>query len=380
MNPTLSAAGLGVLMALAVPAQAEDPSCWVYFGTSDVDASRGIYVSRLDQQTGALSPANRVADKSDSVFLAFSPDHSRVYGLADIPRPGLKPLGAIETYAVDPATGRLSNIGERVSDGPEACHISVDPSGRCVLAANYNGHYVEVFPIQADTTVGPRTCLIRHSGTGPNAARQQEAHPHSANVDPADRFAVIADLGLDRLYVYRLDAAKGTLSPNDPPFASVGPGAGPRHFAFHPDGMHAFVINEMGGSITALNWDGRTGVLTPYSTVSILPEGFHGTNTCAEVVVGKGGNFVYGSNRGDDSIVVLAFDSTTGKLTFVQRMADGIKTPRNFAIDPSGKWLVCGNLTANSANVYRIDPGTGRLALAGTVQVPQPLCVRFLQM
>lgn len=379
MHPTLAAAGLGVLMGFTAPAFADDPCCWVYFGTSATDSSRGIYVAKLDQQTGELSPARRAADKSDSVFMAFSPDHRRVYSLAEVPGPGPKPLGAVETYATDPATGSLASVGERVSDGPEGCHISVDPSGRCILVSNYNGHYIEVFPILADSTVGARTCLIRHSGSGPNPARQQEAHPHSANVDPTGRFAVVADLGLDRLFVYRFDAEGGTLSPNDPPFARVPPGAGPRHFAFHPDGRHAFVINEMGGSITALNWDSERGILTPYQTVSILPDGFHGVNTSAEVVVGKAGNVVYGSNRGDDSIVVLKFDPASGALTFVQRMADGIKTPRNYAIDPSGKWLVCGNLTANTANVYRIESGTGRLALAGTIDVPQPLCIRFLQ-
>jgi 6-phosphogluconolactonase len=379
MNPTLAAAGLGVVLALTPSSQAQDPFCWVYFGTSATDANRGIYVSKLDEQTGELSPAQRVADKSDSVFMAFSPDHRRIYSLAEVPGPGTTLLEAIETNAVDPATGRLASLGERVSDGPEGCHITVDPSGRCVIVSNYKGHYIEVFPISADTTVGARTCLIRHLGSGPNHDRQQEAHPHSTNVDPTGRFAIVADLGLDRLFVYRLDAGNGVLSPNDPPFATIAPGAGPRHFAFHPDGRHAFVINEMGGSITAMNWDSEKGVLTPYQTISILPSGFNGVNTSAEVVVGSGGKVVYGSNRGDDSIVVLAFDPASGVLTFVQRVTDGIKTPRNYAIDPSGKWLVCGNLTANSAGVYRIEAGTGRLALAGTIQVPQPLCVRFVQ-
>jgi 6-phosphogluconolactonase len=380
MHPTLAAAGFGVLLGFAVSAHADDPTSWVYFGTSSIDADRGIYLSKLDQQTGSLSPAERVADKSDSVFMAFSPDHRHLYSLADIPRPGLKALEAIEAYSVNPATGNLTNIGERVSDGPEGCHISVDPSGRCIVATNYFAHYIEVFPILADSTVGPRTCLVRHKGKGPNAVRQEAAHPHSTNFDPTGRFAIVADLGLDRLFVYRLNAEQGTLSPNEPAFATLAPGVGPRHFAFHPDGRHAFVIDEMGGSITALNWDSEKGTLAPYQAISILPNGFRGNNTSAEVVVGKSGKFVYGSNRGDESIVVLAFDPETGALTFVQRMGDGIRTPRNYAIDPSGKWLVCGNMTANTASIYRIDQITGRLTFSSTIQVPQPLCVRFLQM
>lgn len=379
MHPTLLAAGFGALLALAPAARAGDASCWVYFGTSATDARRGIYLSRLDQESGALSAAVRVADKPDSVFFAFSLDKRHLYSLAEVPGPWGRPAEAIETYAVDAATGRLTGVGEQVAGGPESCHISVDPSGRCVLTANYDGHYVEVFPVLADSTVGPRSCIVRHKGSGPNRSRQESAHPHSINVDPSGRFAVVADLGLDRLFVYRLDAAKGSLSPNDPPYVRVAPGAGPRHFAFHPDGRHAFVINEMEGSITTFNWDGARGVLTACETVPILKKDYVGLNRSAEVVVGGSGRFVYGSNRGDDSIVVQAFDPATGTLTFVQRMADGVRVPRNYAIDPSGGWLVCANLKADTATLYRVDTETGRLTLTGTIEVPEPLCVRFLQ-
>jgi 6-phosphogluconolactonase len=366
-------------MAAGSAVRAGDASCWVYFGTSATDARRGIYLSKLDQDSGSLSPAVRVAEKPDSVFLAFAPDKRHVYSLAEAPGPGGGPVEAIETYAVDAATGRLTGAGERIAGGPESCHISVDPSGRCVLTANYSGHYAEVFPILADSTVGERSCIVRHSGSGPDRSRQESAHPHSINPDPSGRFAIVADLGLDKLFVYRLDASRGIISPNDPPFARVAPGAGPRHFAFHPDGRHAFVINEMAGSITAFNWDGERGILSPYVTVPILRKDYRGLNTSAEVVVSSSGRFVYGSNRGDDSIVVHAFDPASGKLTFVQRMADGVKVPRNYAIDPSGKWLVSGNLKADTATVYRIDVETGRLTLVGTIAVPEPLCVRFLQ-
>lgn len=379
MNPTLAAIGFGAMLGLAAASRADDPSCWVYFGTSATGTNRGLYLSKLDQATGALAPAARATDKPNSVFVAFSPDRRHLYSLAEVPLLARSPAEAIETYEVNRSTGALKNIGERVVDGSEACHISVDPSGMCVLTANYGGPYVEVFPVLPDSTVGPRSCVIRHSGWGPDRSRQESAHPHSINVDPSGRFAIVADLGLDRVYVYRLDAFKGSLSSNEPPFVSVLPGAGPRHFAFHPDGRHAFVINEMGGSITAFNWDAEKGVLSPYQTIGILREDYRGLNTSAEVVVSASGRFVYGSNRGDDSIVVLAFDRLSGRLSFVQRMADGVKVPRNYAIDPSGKWLVCANLTANTATVYRIDADTGRIKLSGTIAVPEPLCVRFLQ-
>jgi len=379
MHPTLSAAGLGALIAFGAAHCAAGPSCWVYFGTSATDSSQGIYLSRLDQGTGKISPAVRVAEKADSEFFAFAPDRKHLYSLAQVPGRGGRPVEAIETYEANADTGALKDIGELVVDGTEGCHISVDPSGRCVLTANYDGAYVEVFPILADSTVGARTCIMRQSGSGPNLSRQQSAHLHSINVDPSGRFAIVADLGQDKVFIYRLDAAKGTLSPNDPPFARVAPGAGPRHFAFHPHGDYAFVIDELDGTITTFRWDGKRGILTPTDAVSILRNDYKGLNTSAEVVVSSDGRFVYGSNRGDDSIVVNAFDPGTGKLAFVQRMADGVKVPRNYAIDPSGKWLVCANLTANTVTVYRIDAGSGRLELTGTIPVPQPLCVRFLR-
>jgi 6-phosphogluconolactonase len=380
MNPSLPAVGMAAFLGLVTLSRAGDSSCWVYFGTSVIGPNQGLYRSKLDEDTGSLSPAVRVADKSDSEFFAFSPDKTHLYSLAAIPGPSGKPMEAIEAYAVDRASGELTSIGERPGSPSEACHISVDPSGHCVLTANYDGHYVQVFPIRPDGTIGERTGQVMHSGSGPNKTRQESAHPHSINVDPSGRFAIVADLGQDKVFVYRLDAKNGTLSPNDPPFVRVAPGAGPRHFAFHPDGKHAFVINELDASITAFTWDAKKGVLTPYQTIPILRKDYDGsTNTSAEVVVSKSGRFVYGSNRGDDSLVVNAFDPSTGELTFVQRMHDGVKVPRNYAIDPSGKWLVCGNLRANTVTIYQIDPDTGRLALGGTIVVPEPMCVRFLQ-
>jgi 6-phosphogluconolactonase len=380
MHPTLAALSIGTLLAMTAAARAESPSCWVYFGTSASDDRRGIYRASLDQTTGQMSPAVRVTNAANSQFMAFSPDRRHLYSLANVPSLGHGTAEAIETYAVNGADGSLAPVGERIVDGPEGCHISVDPSGRCVLTANYGAQYVEVFPVQGDSSVGPRSCVVHFSGHGPDASRQRQAHPHSINVDPTGRFAIVADLGQDKVFVYKLDAANGTLTPNDPPFVAGDPGAGPRHFAFHPDGKHAFRINEMGASITAFDWDGNKGVLTPITTIPILRRDYAGsTNTSAEVVVSRSGLFVYGSNRGDDSLVVLSFDSDTGKLEFVQRMTEGIKVPRNYAIDPSGKWLVCANLTANTATVYGVDPQTGRLVFSGTIAVPEAMCVRFLQ-
>jgi 6-phosphogluconolactonase len=380
MNPILAALGVGALIGLAATARAASPSCWVYFGTSSSDDNRGIYRAKLDQDAGSLSPAVRVADKANSQFLAFSPDKKHLYSLAAHANGGEHPHEAIETYEVDAATGDLNHIAERVVNGSEGCHISVDPTGRFVLTANYGEQYVEVFPVAKDFTVGERSCIVHHSGSGPDKTRQEKAHPHSINVDPSGRFAIVCDLGQDKVFIYKLDASNGTLSPNEPAFVSTEPGAGPRHFTFHPDGKHAFLINEMGWTITAFDWNGDKGTLTPLTTVPILSKSYSGPlNTSAEVVVAKSGNFVYGSNRGDNSLVVHTFDPETGKMEFVQRITEGIDTPRNYAIDPSGKWLVCANLKANTATLYGVDPQTGRLTLTGTIKVPEALCVRFVQ-
>jgi 6-phosphogluconolactonase len=380
MHPTLTALGLGALFGLAAPGRALASSCWVYFGTDPVDARSGIYRATLDKESGALSAPVRVTEGKDSEFFAFSPDRRHLYSLSREPHNGEGGQEVIESYNVDAKSGALTLIGKRRVDGSEACHISVDPSGRCVLTANYGAHYIEVFPVRGDFTVGERTCILHHEGKGPRPDRQESAHPHSINVDPAGKFAVVCDLGLDTIDVYRLDAARATLDPT-PAFTYHGtPGAGPRHFTFHPDGKHAFVINELDSTIVAFDWDGAKGTLTPVTTVPILARDYAGpANTAAEVVVAPSGNFVYGSNRGDDSLVVHSFDPATGQMAFVQRITEGIKVPRNYAIDPSGRWLVCANLKADTATVYGVDPATGRLTYTGTVKVPEALCVRFLQ-
>ena len=372
-------APLLIALAASLPISLPAESCWVYFGTQVRGSQEGIYRAKLDEETGRLSGAEKVASSANPEFLALSPDRKFLYSLSREAKGG-ESREAIKSYATDPASGDLRLLGDRPVDGSEGCHISVDPSARVVLTANYGDHYVEVFPIGADHTVQERSDIVYHKGSGPNRDRQEAAHPHSINVDPSGRFAVVCDLALDKVFVYRLDAANGKLLPN-PTIATVAPGSGPRHFAFHPDGKHAFVINELVGTITAMNWDGEKGTLTPYQTIAILDPKYSGpTNTSAEVVVSRDGRFVYGSNRGDDSLVVLAFDEVSGKLSFVQRMGEGVKVPRNYAIDPSGKWLICANLKANTATEFSIDQETGRLKLIGAINVPESLCVRFLSM
>ena len=351
----------------------------VYFGTATTGDNRGIYAADFDSDTGVLSPTRRVAVASNPVFLALHPNHRWLYSLGDVPGADGKPVGIIEGFTIDPKTGALTERNRRLTGAFNPCHITVDSSGRFVLTTNYIGGFVAAYSLDANGMLAERTALIQHYGSGPNKDRQTEPHAHSVNLDPTNRFAIVCDLGLDKVFVYHFDASTGGLSPNAPAFTSVKPGAGPRHFAFHPSGHFAYVVNEIDSTVTAFDWDSESGVLKELQTVPMLPPDFKTLNTAAEVVVHRSGKFLYVSNRGYDSLNVFSIDPKTGLLTPVQVMRESLKYPRNFSIDPSGKWLVCANRDTDTATVYAINPQTGALSFTGqAVAVPQAICVRFL--
>jgi 6-phosphogluconolactonase len=256
----------------------------------------------------------------------------------------------------------------------------VDTAGKNALVANYGGGSVSCIPITADGKLSQPTAFIQHTGSSVNAQRQKEPHAHSINVDKANRFAFVADLGLDKVLVYRFDPAAGTLSPNNPPAATVAPGSGPRHFAFHPSGKFAYANNEITSSVTAFNYDAERGVLSEIHTAPTLPAEFDAKrSSTAEVQVHPSGKFLYVSNRGHDAIAIFTIDQTTGKLTPTGHQSTQGKTPRNFGIDPSGKFLLAANQGSDTVVIFQIDPATGALKPTGaTVDVPTPVCVKFL--
>ncbi len=257
--------------------------------------------------------------------------------------------------------------------------MNLDRTGRYALVANYSGGSVACLPIAEDGQLAEATAFIQHQGSSVNRKRQDAPHAHSVHLDAANRFAFVADLGLDKIMIYRFDAARGQLTPHEPPFASMAPGSGPRHFAFHPNGKFAYVINELASTITALAYDSKRGTLESLQTVSTLPAGPVPGNTTADVQVHPSGKFLYGSNRGHDSIAAFTLDPQTGKLTYVENESTQGKTPRNFAIDPSGTFLLAANQDTNNVVVLRIDPKSGSLApTTASVQVPYPVCVKFL--
>lgn len=360
------------VVSLAAFSAASAKSISVYIGTYTGGGSGGIYRTTLDLHTGALAEPVLAAQTRNPSFVELHPSGKYLYAVSEGGG-----AGAVTAFAIDP-TGDLKRLNQQPSGGAGPCHINVDHAGRNVLVANYGSGSASVIPIRPDGSLGSPTGFVQHTGSGPNAGRQKGPHAHSVNVSPDDRFAFVADLGIDRIMIYKLDVDAGTIVANDPPFASLAPGAGPRHFAFTPDGKYAYVINELNSTMTAFAYDSATGALAEVQTVPTLPAGFAGSSYCAEVRVHPSGRFLYGSNRGHDSIVVYRVDPAHGALSFVEHETAGIKTPRNFNIDPTGAFCLVANQDGDSVVVFRIDPQTGALEpTSHKISVGRPVCIRF---
>jgi len=384
--PLLTAlAAAFVLLGFAAAGDAEEkkPAAdkyWVFVGTYTDAKSKGIYRCELDVKAGTLGNVELAAETSSPSFLAVRPGDKFLYAVGESVRLEGKDVGALDAFTLDPKTGKLGKLNQASSGGGGPCFVTVDRSGANVLAANYGGGSVCCLHLKADGSLGPMTAFVQHKGSSADKGRQEGPHAHSINLSPDNRFAVAADLGLDKLLVYKFDADKGTLTPNDPPSFSTAPGAGPRHFAFHPNGKWAYVINEMGMTLEALNYDAEKGSFSELQTVSTLPKGATGKDfSTAEVVVHPSGKFVYGSNRGQNSIVGFRIDPRDGKLSLIGHQGEGIKTPRNFNIDPTGTFLIVANQDGASLVMFRIDQTSGELKPTGVrVEVPNPVCVKFV--
>jgi len=349
----------------------------VYVGTytGGTSASKGIYRLRLDLATGTLTEAGPPTESVSPSFLALHPSGRYLYAVNETDGPP-KGEGGVSAFAIDARTGALTPLNKESSRGGGPCHLALDGKGRFVLVANYGGGSVAVLPVQADGRLNEATTFVQHAGHGADPGRQKGPHAHWVGLDQANRFALVADLGLDEVLVYKFDPALGTLTPSQPPAARLAPGAGPRHAVFHPDGRHAYVINELQSTVTAFSYDARTGALAELQTLSTVPAGFTQPTDTAEIAVRPDGKFLYGSNRGHDSIAIFAVDAATGKLTSVGHQPTLGKKPRNFAIDPTGTYLLAANQDSENIAVFRIDRASGRLTPVGQpFSVPRPVCV-----
>jgi len=352
----------------------------VYIGTYTGQKSKGIYAYRFDRATDRLTSLGLMAETTNPSFLAVHPSRRFLYAVNEIHRYEGRPTpGGVSAFAIDPRTGKLTFLNEVSSRGAGPCYVVVDKTGKCVLVANYTGGSVAAFPVLEDGRLGEASAFVQHAGSSVDPKRQAGPHVHSINPSPDNRFAIAADLGLDQLLVYRLDPTKGLLAPNDPAFAKVNPGAGPRHLAFHPSGRFAYVNTEMQSTVSALSYDAAGGVLHELQMISTLPKDSAGNGGAGEVQVHPTGKFLYGSNRGHDSIAVFAIDGGKGTLTAVAYVSTQGETPRNFGIDPTGAFLFAANQDSDNIVVFRIDPNTGRLTPTGQVfEVPSPVCVKFV--
>lgn len=351
----------------------------VYVGTYTRGPSEGIYVFRMNLTDGSLRLLGTAGGVVNPSFLALHPKGTFLYAVDEVGDYQNTGRGAVTAFAVDPRTGGLRRLNHQPSMGKGPCHLVVDGSGQSVLVANYGSGGVAALPIASDGRLGPATAFIQHEGSSVNPRRQKGPHAHCICLDAANRFAFSADLGLDKILIYRFQPGAGTLVPNEPNSVSVKPGAGPRHFAFHPSGKFAYVINELDSTVTAFTYDAQRGALNEIQTLSTLPDGFRGDNSGAEIVVHPSGKFVYGSNRGHDSIVVFAVDPDSGQLTCVQHQSTGGKTPRNFNVDPTGTYLLAANQSSDTIVGFRIDATNGRLRATGyRVSVPAPVCVEMV--
>lgn len=348
----------------------------VYVGTYTYGRSEGIYVYRMDPSSGSLEYVGKTAAENPA-FLAINARGHHLYAVNSLPEYAGKPTGSVSAFSIGPEGGELTFLNKQPSGGADPCYVDVHKTGRYVLVANYAGGSVAVLPVLDDGRLGEPTDIVQHRGGSVNPERQAEPHPHCILLDPAGRYAFVPDLGLDRVVVYRLDLAHGKLEPNDPPSVEVKPGAGPRHLVFHPSRRYAYVINELDSTLAVFTYDEAAGLLTALETVPALPRDFKGISYCADLHVTPDGAFLYGSNRGDDSIVIYRIDGTTGRLTLVDHEPTRGKIPRNFAIDPTGTFVLAANQDTDSVVVFRIDRGTGKLAPTGhRAEVPTPVCVK----
>ncbi len=381
---TLSGTLVALLAAmLTAPVRAADPpqKLLAYFGTyTGDDKSKGIYCYQFDLASGKLTEVGVTPGIKNPSFVAIHPSGKFLYAVSEVSEGG-KPTGAVTAFALDRQTGKLTALNHQSSEGAGPCHVSVDRAGKCVLVANYGGGSVASYPLADDGSLQAVVSAIQHEGSSVDKSRQAGPHAHSINVSPDNRFAFAADLGLDKVLIYKLDPAKGTIVPNTPPHAATPPGGGPRHFAFHPSGRFAYVCNEMKSSVTAFTYNADKGELTSVQTISTLPadkQDLKGNST-AEIQVHPSGKFVYCSNRGHNSLAIFSVDEKSGQLTAAGHQSTLGSTPRNFGIDPTGQFVIACNQATNNVAVFRVDQASGKLAQVGDlVNVPTPVCVKFL--
>jgi 6-phosphogluconolactonase len=367
----LCAASLAATLPGASPQSAKG-GWFAYIGTYTRQKSKGIYVYRYDPKTGKMTDGTLAAETSNPSFVAVSPNQKYLYAANEDNK------GMVSAFSIDPASGHLKLLNSVSSKGSGPCHVAVDKTGKWVFVANYGSGSAAAYPVKGDGSLAEAAWSVQDSGSSVDKERQAGPHAHSANISPDNKFMLLADLGLDEVLVFKVDAAKGSITPNNPPFGKLAAGSGPRHLTFSSNGKYAYVISEMLCTITAFRWDAAHGKLDEVQTISTMPAGYSGPKSTAEIAAHPNGKFLYGSNRGNNTIALFNIDGGSGKLTLVDGFSSGGKTPRNFAIDPTGAYLFAANQDSDNIAGFKIDAKTGRLTATGdSLDAGAPVCVVF---
>lgn len=371
---------LALIMAMPLSLNAQQAPLLIGTNTNGKGelASRGIYTTTLDLESGKLSEVKLAAEAQNPGFLTHHPEKDFVYAVAEGSSFNGEAGGGVVAFFRDRETGLLTHINSRAVGANGPCHLAIDRTGRVLFTANYGGGSVSVFPVLPDGSLGARSDFQQHEGSGPLEARQKGPHAHGITISQDNRFVIVPDLGIDQLKIYRLDVENAKLEPADPAFAALAPGAGPRHFSFSPDGLHGYCVNELDNTVTSFSWDTDQGVLTPSGSFSTLPTAWVGKNTTAEIALHPSGSHVVVSNRGHDSLAVFRRDAQSGALALVDIFPCGGNGPRSFAFSPDGNWIVVGHQTSDTLAVFSFDSKTGMMQQVGeTIDVPKPICVLF---
>ena len=371
---------LSAILYCSSAAQADRYRVFVGTYTGGDSISKGVYSCEFDAETGKLSEPVLAAELINPSFLAIHPSGKYLYAVNEVSEGPGRGNGAVTALTIN-SDGTLTKINHQASEGGAPCHCNVDATGTNLLIANYGGGNVAVYPISEDGSLKPVSCNIQHEGSSVDKSRQEAPHAHSINVSSDNKFAYAADLGLDKIMIYKLDAEAHTLSPANQPAALVTPGGGPRHFSIHPSGKFAYTNNEMTMVVTGFSRNPEDGSLRAIQEISTIPAGFNGRKSTAECLVHSRGKFLYVSNRGHETITAYTIDQETGLLTYVENEPTGGKEPRNFFIDPSGKWLLAENQNSDTVYVFSIDQQTGALKPTGDfVTVGRPVCIRMVKL
>lgn len=350
----------------------------VYIGSYSPADQMGINCYGFNPETGKMNFLSGTPGIENPSFLALHSNGRFLYAVSETDGGEGNTSGGVASFRVISPKGDLEKINEVSSGGAAPCHISLDRSERVLMTANYNGGNIAVFPLGEDGSLGKMSSFHQHQGAGSDLPNQRSPHAHSINPDPSNRFAMVADLGLDKLFVYQLNPADGILIPHSPAFVQVKQKSGPRHLAFHPNGSLAYLINEIASTITVFEYDSKAGRLEEIQTVSTLPKDFSGRNSTAEVVVHPSGRYLYGSNRGHDSIAVFKIEESSGRLEPLQYKLSGGRSPRNFCLSPNGNFLLAANQRSDNLVVFPVERASGRLLdPVEEIRTNSPVCVRF---